>query len=217
MAAERQLRITYNMTRCYLDVARGVFVSLHHPFGEEFISQHGHIPLANATIAVVSISIIYSYLALESFFNYRLYRLWERRHSGSPEAGRFHRLLGDAPAFESLRTNRTVSELGPRIRTVCEVMGFEEPHQRVPQLWQDFNDLVKRSRHFLVHPNPASEMFQAELQRIGEQTVSGKYVAVAEGLLTFYYSQGGQAPPAWVTRNTLLGFRGVDVLTEEAQ
>jgi len=211
---EPELRFTFNLSQCYLEVARGVFVGFHHPAGNDFISKHRHNPLANATIAVLSVTIIYSYLALEAFVNYRLFRLWERRHDGSSEAGRFLSLLGDPAAFEELRRHSKVRDLGSRFKTLCELRGYAKPHENDPTLWQEFKELVELSRHFLVHPNPGADSFQGHLTRIGLETVSGRYAQVAQRLMTFYYQQSGHTPPPWVMQNTLLRFRGIDVLAD---
>ncbi len=164
---------------------------------EQFEERHGQNPIANATLSVVSITIIYSYLAIESFVNYQLYRLWERRHDGSLEATRFLSILIDTSDFHALSCHSKVRELGERIKTLCAVLGYKKPHEAEASLWQSLKELSEVSRHFLVHPYPDGERFNGNMDRIMTGTETGRYAAIAEGMLKFFYAQDGQDPPEW--------------------
>lgn len=197
-----------------MEVARGAMMSISHMSltKEEFLKTLDPNPLANAIFSVVSISVLYSYLAIESFINYQLYRIWERRNDGSEQANRFIAIFGDVEAFEALKTHRKSGKLGERIKTLCKILGYQKPHDAVPQVWQDFKELVEVSRHFFVHPHPGKEHFQNHVGKIFKKTEAGKYAHVAEELLKYFYRCSRKTPPDWLDRNGLLQFRGIDVL-----
>jgi hypothetical protein len=214
MVDTEPLKITYNLSHCYLEVARGSMTTIHHQSGslDKFLSGHAPEPLANAILSLVSITVIYSYLTIESFVNYQLFRLWKRRHDGSQEAKNFLQELGDPEKFEKLKNHNKVRDLGERLKTLCVLLGYQKPHEAIPETWQKFNDLVETSRHFFVHPHPEKEFFQNNLSRIGMQTKAGEYVKVAEEILSFLYARSRKQPPTWVNCNTLLEFKGVELL-----
>lgn len=189
-------------------------MSVHHPSltQEEFLKAFGPNPLVNAILSVVSISVLYSYLAIESFINYQLYRVWEKRNDGSEESNRFSAIFGDVAAFEALKTHKKSAKLGERIKTLCGILGYQKPHDAIPNVWQDFKELVEASRHFFVHQHPGKEHFQNHVGRIFTKTQAGKYVHVAEELLKYLYRCSRKTPPNWLDRNGLLQFRGIDIL-----
>jgi hypothetical protein len=85
MENSKDTKIQYAVPRCYLDMARAMMTSLHHPVGKEnFIETFGLEPIANAKLSLVSVSVVFSYLAIEAFVNAQLYYVWKRRHDGSP-------------------------------------------------------------------------------------------------------------------------------------
>jgi hypothetical protein len=190
--------------------------SLHHPIGRQaFIKQYGIGPLANAIFGLVSASIVYSYLAVESFVNAQLYNIWSRRHDGSPESGRFLVLLGDADKFDLLKNVKGVSELGDRIKSLCHVFGFKKPHENDDRLWQDFKSLVEVSRHFLIHPYPDPDYFQVNMERIMTDTKAGRYSNIAASLIGHFYDQANKTKPIWLEHNTLICFEGVRLLVDK--
>jgi len=204
----------FQPTHGYMEIARGVFTSFYHTetSNEELIEDHGSNFLPNVIFSMMSITVLYSYMTIESFVNYQLYRIWEKRHNGSQEAQRLLKVVGDVDKFENLKNNNKFRELGDRIKTLCDVFGFEKPHNKIPKVWQDFKDLSEISRHFFIHLYPGGPHFQNNAQRIFERTESGKYFRVAEDLLRFFYKESGRQPPEWVSKNTLIKFRGIDLL-----
>jgi len=203
------------MTHCYVEVARAAITSFHHPLPMvDFEAEFGRDVFANAFLAVFSISIVYSYLAIESFVNYQLYRIWERRLDGSPEANRFLVTLGDEKDFESLRLNKRIRKLGSRYKTLCHILNLTPPTITNPELWQDFKELLETARHFLVHPYPEKEYFDRNLVRIRTEAEAGKYADIAQRLIGHMYEQSGTTPPDWLSGNTLIRLRGVDLLAK---
>lgn len=211
--SDEQVKITYNLPHQYLEVAKAALTHFHHPTGEVFVETHGIGPVASAVAAVMSISIVYSHLAVESFVNYQLYHVWKHRHDGSPSAERFLATLGYVAPFEALKDHKRVRELGERIKTLCNVLAIAPPHEADPQLWQDFKQLLEVSRHFVIHPYPDPDYFQANMQRILTETKAGKYTDTARDLIGYLYDATHRPRPEWLSKNTLLRFRGIDVLT----
>jgi len=163
---------------------------------------------------MMSISIVYSYLAVEAFINYQLYAIWNRRDDGSPVAGRFIATLGSVPQFESLKGDKHTRELGDRIKTLCQILAISPPHDGAPKLWEDFKRLLEVSRHFVIHPYPDPAYFQENMQRISTETKAGKFVDTARDLIGYLHDATHRPRPDWLAKNTLIRFRGVDVLPE---
>ena len=214
MPAQPPSAIQYNLTQDYLEVARTALTQIHGkiPAGENEPTPPLSNELANAIFAVISITIVYSFLALESFLNYQLFRLWARRADSSEESNRFLSELGDVSEFIRLKSNDKVREVPARLKTVCRLLAYPPPHEAIPGTWQRLNDLVEASRHFVVHPFPDADYFNKNMRRMMTETTTGSYVRVVEEVISFLYTKGGKSVPAWVTRNQLIQFRGVDLL-----
>ena len=204
----------YNLSQDYLEIARGALTQIHGkvPTGEKRPAPELSNELANAIFSVVSISIIYSFLALESFLNYQLFRLWARRNDGSEESRRFLSELGDVPEFVRLKTHNKVHEVPARLKTLCRLLGYPMPHEAMPRTWQRLNDLVEASRHFVVHPFPDIDYFNNNMRRLMTEATAGSYVEVVEEVFAFLYTKSGKFVPRWVKDNELIRFRGIDLL-----
>jgi len=109
------LRLRYNLTQDYLEVARAAITQIHGkvPKGEGGAEPPLSPELANAVFSVVSLTIVYSFLTLESFLNYHLFQLWTRRHDGTEEGNRALTELGDVPEFVGLMQQRFHPHLNP--------------------------------------------------------------------------------------------------------
>lgn len=214
MVDPEPLKINYEISHCYLEIARAALTSIHHHDGslDKLLSEKGPEPLANAIFSLVSMTVIYSYLAIESFVNYQLCRVWARRHDGSEESNRFLKELGNPDKFEELKNHKMVRDLANRLKTLCDLLGYRKPHEAIPQIWQKFHDLLKDSRHFLIHPYPQKEFLQQNLSRIMLEKKAGEYVEVAREIISFLFQQGRKEPPVWIDKNTLLQFKGVELL-----
>lgn len=209
-------KFTFSLTHCYLEMARAAAgpLSFHHPIGDlrQLVETYGHNPIASAILAVVSVVIVYSYLAIESFMNYQLYRVWETRAEATVESERFLRLLGDSAPFERYRNHSRVRDLGERIKVLCEIKGYRKPHEAIPRQWQQFKELAEASRHFLVHPTPDPVHFQRVMKRVLHELPTGRYPDLAVAMIGFFYDESRTEKPEWLSRNTLIRFRGIDVL-----
>lgn len=214
MSVQPPSAFQYNLTQDYLEVARAALTQINGkiPAAEDEPVSVLSNELANAIFSVVSITIVYSFLALESFLNYQLFRLWTRRADGSEESNRFLNELGDVPEFIRLKSNDKVREVPARLRTLCRLLAYPPPHEAIPGTWQRLNGLVEASRHFVVHPFPDADYFNKNMRRMMTETTTGSYVRVVEEVISFLYTKGGKSVPAWVTENQLIQFRGVDLL-----
>ncbi len=219
--SEPTRKFTFSLTHCYLEMARAAAgpLSFHHPTGDlrHVVDTYGHNPIASAILAVVSVVVVYSYLAIESFINYQLYQVWATRTEATVESERFLRLLGDAPSFDRYRTHSRVRDLGERIKVLCEIKGYHKPHEAIPTQWQQFNELAEASRHFLVHPVPEPGHFQRVMKRVLQELPTGRYPDLAVGIIGFFYDQARTEKPEWLSRNTLIRLRGFDVLPTDAE
>jgi hypothetical protein len=179
--------------------------------------EKGNIPtlsneLANLIFSVLSVSIVYSYLALESFLNYHLHELWKRRHDNTEEGALVLELLGDEKQFITLKRNDKVREVPDRMKTICKILAYKAPHKAIPDTWRRLNEFVETSRHFVVHPYPDPDYFSKNMKRILLKTKNGEYVKVVQEVLEYMYSQAGGEVPAWVKENKLMRFRGVELI-----
>jgi hypothetical protein len=206
--------LRYDLTHCYLELARTGTSSAQQrdPKVEQFLEQHGPDPLANIVFSMISMTVIYSALAIEAAVNYRLYFAWLRYRAGLPPATRFEQEFGAIDDFERIRSARSGRNLGHRVKALCRVCDFRLPHEAIPDVWQNFKELVETSRHFLVHPHPGSSFFQEHMETILKNTRTGKYISVAAEMIGFFYDQAGESRPDWIAKSTLFRFASVDIL-----
>jgi len=207
-------KVQWDLTHCYLEVARAAMTQIHTKAVPGLSPEMAEIspPLLSAKFSLVSITVLYSFLAIESFLNYQLYQLWKRRSESSVASRRFLEELGDEAEFERLKVHPKMREIPARLKTYCKIVGFALPHERIPDTWRRLSELVEESRHFLVHAYPDPVHFHGNMARIMGKTKSGEYVRVTEEILAFLWAQSGKAAPEWLAHNTLLAFRGVTLL-----
>jgi hypothetical protein len=179
---------------------------------------------ATLALAVSSISIIYSVLAVESFVNYQLYSLWKRSRetSGKPKGtcstscptdpllGKFYKEYGLENRFVQLKGKKGIRELPERIKTICKYLPVIPIHAANPKLWQEFLALVEKSRHFLVHSYPDPELVQGNLDRMLMKEPLDLHPRVAASVIRHFYVQRGGTPPAWLDKNKVFRFSRIE-------
>ncbi|MEA1965555.1 MAG: hypothetical protein U9O41_10610 [Candidatus Aerophobetes bacterium] len=79
-------RIGYNLVQCCLEMARAVHTEYYLP-GAKQASLNKELKLrSQMSFLINSLSIIYSYLAIEAFVNWHLYKIWQRSRDTSGKA-----------------------------------------------------------------------------------------------------------------------------------
>jgi hypothetical protein len=195
-------------------MARSVFTSIHSAENGEAFPKKYPREMANALFALASSSIIYSYMAIESFVNYQLYRIWEKRNSDTYENTKFNTEFLNTNDFITLQNHKSVRELKERIKLICRILGYKQIHDEDPGLWQEFTELVGVARHFLVHPFPDPVKFNETIKTIMEEKRAGFYIDVAEKTIRYLYNQANHSAPDWLQENKLLKNRGYIILVE---
>ena len=212
--ADQETKFTFRLTQCYIEMARSAFTTIHDPGAkrrDELLKASAQSPRANVNLALVSMSVVFSYLAIESFINYQFWQLWAKRNRSDVLGRWFQDKFPKVRKFEHFK-RRPLRDLGERIKVVCDLLGYRQLHEVNPTLWQKFKGLVEGSRHFLVHPYPDPDVLQEKLGRIMFENKAGEYVQVACGIISHLYQEARQEPPLWLERNLLFRFRGVDYL-----
>lgn len=225
-------KITLNLPHLYLEMARAVFTNIYSKGekpDEELMTEDGISSVAGVLFAATSATIIYSYLSIEAFANYHLYDIWEHSRTAheafaklkgeNPEAAKnvmpdldsFFQKYGHINEFESLKST-DLRELGERINVLCEAEEIRKIHDADPELWQSFQELLRRARHFLIHPFPDPTRFHDMLKIILMETELGEYPEIAQRMIRHFYEEKGKSAPDWVGGNTLFRFEGIEYL-----
>lgn len=224
--------INFRLTQLYLEMARSVFTEVHLPekkAKERILAEEGIAPFAGISFLITSVTVIYSYLALEAFANYHLYKIWEdsRRVNKSfeelkrkdpklvekwiPTYGNFFQDYGKVDRFENLKLT-DLKDLDKRIKVICEAYRIRKIQDVDTKLWQEFKGLLEKARHFLVHPFPDPTKFQDMMNIILVEKKLGQYVQIAQDIIKHFYAEKGQEVPDWVEKNTLFSIKGFEYL-----
>lgn len=213
----------------YLEMARSVFTGIFAPKGKKNvkIDSTNEQQYAGIIFTMTTATVIYSYMAIESFINYWLYRIWEESRSCHDAIERinktnpalksvarfdwFYKLYGKEDEFEKL-SNTDLSDLKTRLKVVIDGLEIQQIHKTNPQLWSDFNQLLTQARHFLIHPFPDPTKFQETMTKLLMETEAGKYAETAALIIKHFYDEKKEDPPDWVEKNTVFGIAGFESL-----
>jgi len=206
---EGEVKLQIALSHVYLEMARAVFSRGRSP-GIALGAAQDY----PTTFGLLSLTILYSYLAVESFVNYQFSTIYQHAtkahqackkleglHANDeivPTYDDFYRQYGKIP-LESIRL-----ELKEKIKAVCSAYAISQIYEVEPQLWQDFCDILKASRDFLVHAIPDPKIFQEHMKKLVEETTTGKYVEIAIGMIHYFYEQLGKKSPKWLSQNELI-------------
>lgn len=225
-------KISLSLTHLYLEMARSVFTGIHHPEKkpqDQILAEEGIDPFAGIIFSITTATIIYSYLALEAFVNYHLYQIWEtsRIAHGAfedlkqkkpswaektiPIYRNFYQDYGQFDQFEDLKQT-DLNDLGKRIKVICEAFKIRKIHDVDTRLWQQFKELLEKTRHFLVHPFPDPTKFQDMMKTLLWEKKLGEYVQIAQDVIKHFYIETGKEVPEWVEKNTLFLIKGFEYL-----
>ncbi len=219
-------KINLRLTQLYLEMARSVFTGIHHP---EIRTEEEFDAIAGSIFSITTVTIIYSYLALEAFSNYHLYTIWEHSKKAHkaieelkqkdpehtqkiiPTYDQFHQNYGRYDQFEDLKTT-DLRELGERMKVICDAFKIPKIHEVDARLWQEFKGLLEKARQFLVHPFPDPTKFQNMMKTILWERKIGEYAQTAQNMIKYFYKQLGREVPNWVEKNTLFLSKGFEYL-----
>ncbi len=137
-------------------------------------------------IAFLSASIIYSYLAVEAFMNWQLYRM-------------------DVEKFEKLRWTGVKT----RIRELCKCVGIRPIHDLDKELWNCFKTLVRDARHFLVHPRPDPDFDKIIKQLLSKEPI---YPEIASRIIAHFFTETKMPIPSWLRKSELFETLTTDLL-----
>lgn len=225
-------KINLRLTQLYLEMARAVFTEIHHPgikTQEEIMAEEELDPIAGTIFSVTTVTIIYSYLALEAFSNYHLYQIWEHSRMAhkamedlkqrdpehtkniKPTYDEFYQEYGKYDRFEDLKRT-DLRELGERIKVICEAFKIPKVHEADARLWQKFKELLEDVRHFLVHPFPDPTKFQEMMKTVLWERKMGEYTQTSQNIIKYFYSRLGKEVPKWVESNSLFLIKSFECL-----
>ena len=205
------------ITQCYLEMARSIIYSNvrhNNEVKNEKIDRD-----SSFTFAFASLTTIYSYLAVESFTNYHLFKLLKAakyNHQQIEEINRLHPELnakalyedfyqkyGEAENFVDLK-NTEISKMKEKLKVLCEEFKFPQIYEKEPKLWQEFLELLEKTRDFLVHPNPEEDIFHKYCkQLINTEKPFITYPDVAAGIIKHFYNSSKTQPPSFLEKNEL--------------
>jgi hypothetical protein len=225
------MKYNISIAQAYLETARGI----HDGFiitGDEGnlrhqIAQDPTDPRATIAFALASISVIYSYLAVEAFVNYSLYCLWEDSRTChdacndlnrsnpavqvTPRLADFYSRFGKVDDFNTLKNLDGIRDMRDRIKTVEANRGFRHLHTKNTTLWCRFLNLLEDSRHFLVHPTPSPERVQAVMRSIISDHPPAFYSDTATDIIRHFYAEGNTEPPPWLDGNRLFHIKTLEI------
>lgn len=225
-------KLNLGLTQLYLEMARSVFTGVHHPEKKpkkQILAEEGIDPLAGIIFSITTVTVIYSYLALEAFANYHLYKIWENSKIAhktfenfkqkDPEGGNqmiptynnFYKDYGQVDRFEDLKRT-DLKDIDKRIKVICEAFKIRKIHDADTRLWQEFKGLLEKARHFLVHPFPDPTKFQDMMKTLLWEKKPGEYVQIAQNIIKHFYMETKQEVPEWVEKNTLFSSKGFNYL-----
>lgn len=194
---KEETRQQLSLTHSYLDVALAGLSPLS--------GAAGCAPTADlsAEFARLSLVVIFSHLALESFINYHFYRVYlDSRHAhercGScpgvtPIYSGFFDNYGNVP-LTALRP-----ELKEKINEVCDAYEIPRIPDKAPRLWQHFCCVLTPTRDFLVHPVPEHSLFQQRMRNLMEKNPAHKYIDIVVRIMCYFYEQTQTPLPLWLT------------------
>ena len=180
-------------------------------------NKHNYNGDAGATLAygVASVSVIYSYLAVEAFINYGLYLLWEdsRRRPDSNKGliKEFYEKFGILDEFEDLKKFTEFKEIKNRIKLYEKYRGYPSLHKNEKELWLRLLNILDDSRHFIVHPIPTPERTNQIAKRIIKTHPPKFYSDTAEAVINYYYTSSGSEAPSWLSKNHLVRISEIDI------
>lgn len=208
-------KITYDVAQCCLEMARAVYTEVHLP-GAKQVPLNKEVNLRSQMgFLITSLTIIYSYLAIEAFVNWHLYKIWQRSRDTSGKAyGPFYQEYGQINEFTKLK-DTDLGDLKKRIKVLCDNYEVRHIHKSKPKLWRDFNELLKEARNFTSHPFPDPAKFQEYMKTIQEEHELGKWAKIAEEVISHFFESKNKDLPNWLSRNQFFAIKRFELVRDE--
>ncbi len=222
--------IKIKLSHIYLEIARShLYCSVRSRSIEELINDEEFLhDKSTFILGLASVSTLYSYLAIESFVNYNLYKLWEHSRNTKksideinqenlslkaiPIYQKFFNKYGKYDDFSEIRKSNLM-ELKERIKVLCKEFKYPLIHESAPELWRDFTNLLESTRHFFVHPNPEGKEFHKFAKSvIQDVSVFTKYPTIAANLIAHFYQSAKAEIPKYLTENEIYFIKELVVL-----
>ncbi|MEW8037959.1 MAG: hypothetical protein AB2721_20695 [Candidatus Thiodiazotropha sp.] len=184
-----------NVTKSYLDLARGIINTTVHGNLEEEIGE-------DAIFSLMSCTYIYSFMALTSFCSSHLHSMWRL-----PESD-LKLKYSQCSNFEQLMTG-PLRELKKAIKELAIQLNISPLHEAKPAEWRKLNELIKGYRDYFIHPNP--DDFSEHLNETGN--LPWNFASeVAEEIIEYFFTAAEAEIPTWV-RTSGLKCRGFEVVS----
>ncbi len=219
ISKKNDVPVSIEVAQSYLETARSIY-NIKIEGTNKDIND-----IANISLALTSISTIYSYMAVESFINRNLYNIWKDCQKAKsiidensdiqtnvkyPE---FCKKYLDCDDFKKLKDKKYgLSNLKKRIKEVCKARKIKNIYDVDNGLWADFLHLVERARHFLIHPYPDPKEFAENMDKLLIENELKLYPQIAEKIIKHFYDQLNETPPEWLEQNKLFKFNKMEIL-----
>ena len=206
MSENQQVKVGYQPPAAYMDMARSMLGEIRHFDGAdrsslEFLETH-----ENCLFAVMSVSIVFSYQAVEAECNALLHLICSQTGESTLHYRRLMEKCGETPSFKKIKRK----SLGEKIKILCNSLNIRTPSEADSTNWNRFKQITEAMRHFIIHPDP--ERFEAECSKMMEEIRAGTYVAVAQNIIRHFYVEAGTKVPAWVETPMFFKCRGFELL-----
>ena len=209
--------ITYNVTQCYLEMARAVYTKWDVPTANE-LSSNGELKSSAGQFSflIVSLTVIYGYLAIEAFTNCHLYKIWQRSRGPSGKVyNTFYQEYGSINELTKV-TGTRLRELKKRIKVLCDSYQIPCIHTTNPELWRDFNELLEKARHFIIHPFPDPKKFQECMEMIQQEHELHKWAKIAERIISHFFIIKNKKLPNWLMQNEFFKIEKFKLMRQES-
>lgn len=173
--------LALNLTQDYLEVARAAQAILG-PSDESLAGRHGHPGLHNAVFTVMTLNLLYSYLALDAFLAQGL------AEADEPDLG---------------------GGLEERTRHLCTLWDLPWVDEVDPRLAGGLRTLEADADVLLPGGAEAGEGRIAATRALMEREHPLPYASVAEDVLKHLHRGRADEAPRWLQRNVLLDLRAM--------
>ena len=211
MGEDQPVRIIFKPPAAYLDMARSMIEGLEIlPYeGIKQRSPEFENILHNSEFAVMSVTIVFSYQAVEAENNGQLYRIYSQRDISTNRYRRLIEKCGEVSSFRDIK-KRT---LGDKVKLLCFCLGIRPPSEVDSANWNRFKQITEAMRHFIIHPDP--EIFREKGLKMMQGNRAGTYVKVAQNIIRHFYKETGTDIPEWVDNPMYFKCRGFELLPPE--